>query len=112
MGRRCTSGRNNDGDVTANEICCLIPQPIVITLSPTEFNCDVSTFDITASVEAPVECSHEARECAWRRDIEKPDHRHRRLLRARRKRPDRRAAEKRDELAPSHVEHRFLPCQP
>jgi hypothetical protein len=34
---------------------------------------------------------------------EKPHHRHRRLLRARRERPrERRAAEQRDELAPSH----------
>jgi len=32
--------------------------------------------------------------------VEKPDHRHRGLLRARRKRPQRRAAEQRDEVAP------------
>ena len=39
-----------------------------------------------------------------RSDVDKPDHRHRRLLRARRKRPRRRrATEKRDELAPLHV---------
>ena len=35
--------------------------------------------------------------------VEKPDHRHRRLLRTRRERPrGRRAANKRDELAPPH----------
>ena len=34
---------------------------------------------------------------------EEPDHRHRRLLRARRKRPHRGAAKQRDELAPSHA---------
>jgi hypothetical protein len=35
------------------------------------------------------------------------------LLRTRRNRSrDRRAAEQRDELAASHVEHRFLPCLP
>src|SRR5262249_38078074 len=33
---------------------------------------------------------------------EKPDHRHRRLLRARRERPRGRPAEQRDELAPPH----------
>ena len=39
-----------------------------------------------------------------RRAVEEPDHRHRRLLRARRERPrDRRAAEQRDELAPPHA---------
>src|SRR6516162_997849 len=35
---------------------------------------------------------------------EEPNHRHRCLLCARRERPRRRAAEKRDEIAPSHVE--------
>src|SRR5262249_19111184 len=34
-----------------------------------------------------------------RRTVEEPDHRHRRLLRARRERPRRRAGEQRDELA-------------
>src|SRR5262249_16725377 len=39
----------------------------------------------------------------WRRTTgEKPNHRHRRLLRARRERPCGSAAEKRDELAPLH----------
>jgi len=49
-------------------------------------------------------------ECARTIDVrvrrytaEEPDHRHRRLLRARRERPRRRAAEKRDELATFHV---------
>src|SRR6266436_3198976 len=36
---------------------------------------------------------------------EHPDHRHRRLLRARRERPRGRATEKRNELAPPQVEH-------
>ena len=35
--------------------------------------------------------------------LEKADHRHRQLLRARREWPDRRTAEQRDELAPPHV---------
>jgi|SRR5215475_1182080 len=39
----------------------------------------------------------------WRAVVEKPNHRHRWLLRARRERPRRsRAAEKRDEVAPFH----------
>jgi len=43
---------------------------------------------------------------------EQADHRQRRLLRARRERPRyRRTADKRDEVAPFHVEHGdFLPC--
>jgi hypothetical protein len=109
--RRCTSGRNNDGHVTANQICCLLPQPIEITLCPTVFNRDVSTFDITAGVEAPVECSHEAGECAERRDIKEPDHRHCRLLRVRRKRPCGCYAAKRDDkFSPSDLDcHASLP---
>ena len=37
--------------------------------------------------------------------MEIPDHRHCRLLRARRERPSRRATKKRDEIAPPQVEH-------
>jgi len=48
--------------------------------------------------------------CVSPNKVEKPDHRHRRLLRARRDRPCSRAAEQRDELAPSYVKHgNFLP---
>src|SRR5262249_11360604 len=39
---------------------------------------------------------------ARRSGMQKPDHRHRRLLRAHRERPCRSAAEQRDELAPLH----------
>jgi hypothetical protein len=50
--------------------------------------------------------SHKVRAFSRRAAVEKSDHRHRRLLRARRERPcRRRAAQQRDELAPSHVEH-------
>src|SRR5262249_51329731 len=38
----------------------------------------------------------------WRTSFEIPDHRYRGLLRARRERPRRRAAEQRDEIAPPH----------
>jgi len=37
--------------------------------------------------------------------MEEPDHRHRRLLRARCDRPSRHATEQCDELAPPHTEH-------
>jgi len=74
-------------------------------IRPTVFNRDVSTFDITAGVEATVECSHETGKCAGRRDIEEPDHRRGRLLRVRRERPRHcRTAEQPDELAPLREE--------
>jgi hypothetical protein len=46
-------------------------------------------------------CSH-VRRRTGRTRLEKADHRHRQLLRARREWPDRRTAEQRDELAPPH----------
>jgi len=49
--------------------------------------------------------SDHTRGFAGRSAAEKADHWHRRLLRARRKRPRSRAAEQRDELAPPHAEH-------
>jgi hypothetical protein len=45
---------------------------------------------------------HEVRCVSKRRAAQKPDHRHRRLLRARRERPRRRAA-KQKEFAPSYA---------
>jgi hypothetical protein len=50
--------------------------------------------------QALAECGHKVRELPERRIPQKPDYRHRRLLRARRERPRSRAAEERDELAP------------
>src|SRR5262245_51316858 len=38
----------------------------------------------------------------WSPEVDQSDHRHRRLLRPRRQRPRRRAAEQRDDLAPTH----------
>src|SRR5262249_27435737 len=51
-------------------------------------------------VQPFLESGHEMNPFGGRPAIEKPDHRQR-LLRARRERPCRRAAEQRDELAPS-----------
>jgi hypothetical protein len=49
-------------------------------------------------IQALVECSQEVRESFARSTVEEPDHRHRRLLRARRERPRGcRAAEQRDD---------------
>jgi len=48
---------------------------------------------------------NERRVDSGRTAAEQSDHRKRTLLRARRERPSRRAAEQRDELAPSHAEH-------
>src|SRR5207249_10276626 len=53
--------------------------------------------------EAQAKCAQTARRGVRRSGVEKPDHRHRRLLRGRRERPrGRRTTNKRDELAPPH----------
>src|SRR5262245_29423090 len=62
---------------------------------------NVIAFDIACLLQALTKCAQTLRErCS---SAKKPNHRHRRLLRPRRERPRRRAAEQRDELAPSHV---------
>src|SRR5262249_48082605 len=62
----------------------------------------ITALDEARFVQAFAERGHDT--CAQLRHtgIDKSDHRHRRLLRARRERPRRRAAEQRDELAPIH----------
>ena len=66
--------------------------------------------DHDAIAEHVEERGHKKAKRIRRRAAEKPDHRHRRLLRARRDRSrGRRAAEQRDELAAPHVEHGGLP---
>src|SRR5262249_27521116 len=63
---------------------------------------DVLALDIAAILEATVKSAKTVRVRVRRLAVEKPDHRHRRLLRARRDRPRRRAAEQRDERATLH----------
>src|SRR5215470_18074336 len=70
-------------------------------MCPSVFDRHVSALDVTGVTQASVK-SREKLACQFERcEVEKPDHRHRRLLRARPERPRRRrAAEQRDELAP------------
>jgi hypothetical protein len=69
-------------------------------LAPAIFDRHILALDIAGFFQALKERAHKVREQVRRSTIEKPDHRHRRLLRTRRERPCRRAAEQRDELAP------------
>jgi hypothetical protein len=69
-------------------------RPLLLGMEPSGF------------AQALAECGDVGRERHGRCPIEEPDHRNRRLLRAGGERPRcRRSAEKRDELAASHVEH-------
>src|SRR5262245_23430616 len=82
---------------------CQLRQPVDLILGPAVFNRHVLAFDVASVFKALAECAQTILDQRVRRsDVEEPDHRHRRLLRARRERPRSRAADERDELAPSH----------
>src|SRR5262249_61314929 len=63
---------------------------------------DVLDLNKAGLLQALAQPAHALRERVRRCGVEKPDHRHRRLLRPRRERQRRRAAEQRDELAAPH----------
>ena len=73
---------------------------------------DVLPFEITAFLEALTERGHITRSDFRSPRVEKHDHRHRRLLRARHARPRRRAAECSQQFPPSDGDcHTPLPCE-
>src|SRR5262249_42507818 len=71
---------------------------------------NVATLAVSQIAQAVAKRCKIARSGGYRERGHDADHRHRRLLRARRERPSRgRAADQRDELAPSHVGHGLPP---
>src|SRR5262245_49760472 len=70
--------------------------------SPTEFDRHVPAFDVADFAQAHTERGDELCVALGCSAAQKPDHRHLRLLRARRERPRGRAPEQRDEVAPLH----------
>src|ERR1700730_2712837 len=96
--------RSDHRHLTAYQIGCEVGQSVGLVLRPAIVDRQILAFDITSFFQALAERA----QAVWvvkvgRIDAEKPDHRHRWLLRTRRERPGRRAAEKRDELAALHV---------
>src|SRR5262249_51585098 len=77
-------------------------QPIIVTVRPAVFDGYIAPLLIPGFGEALPEPVHPLRRIAGRNGAEESDHRHRRLLRARRNRPCRHAADQRDELASPH----------
>src|SRR5262249_38178253 len=73
-----------------------------MTLGPAVFDRHIAAFDEAGFAQALAKCGGKRSISCWRFTVEKPNHRHRRLLRTRRERPRRRAAEERDEVAPRH----------
>ena len=94
--------RGNNSHLTANEFGRQFRHPIVLAIRPTIFDRHVPALDMAGFVEALAERAQQVRMYVWRRAVEEPDHRHRRLLRARRERPCRRAAEKANEFTSFH----------
>ena len=109
FGRECARPATRYGDhphPAVHEIGCQLGKSGVLAFRPAEFQRHVLSFLITRLGEAFAKSGYLLGPLGGRAEIEKPDHRHRRLLRPRRKRPRRRrAAEQRDELAALSLDH-------
>src|SRR5262245_41781009 len=102
-GGRTVAERSNYGDTPTHQIGQQRRQSFVVIFRPAIFDCDTASFNVASGIEALAECSRQRCKGTRRAGVKEPDHRHRRLLRARRERPRRRrAAEQRDELAALH----------
>jgi hypothetical protein len=89
----CTLQDNDHGHLSANQFGDQRRQPIVSTLCPPVFNRDVLAFDVTDILQASTEIGEVLAVGFERCEVKKPDHRNRRLLRARHNRPRCRPAE-------------------
>src|SRR6516225_45153 len=102
-GRRGGRARGDYSDLSANQFGRQLRQSIVLVLGEAVDDRYVLALHIADVFEAQAECPQTVCHRVRRSGVEQPDHWHRRLLRARRKRPHgRRAAEQRDELASLH----------
>jgi hypothetical protein len=73
-----------------------------VTLCPAIIDTNILVLDKVSFEQALLDCAHGLHLYMRGPAAKEPDHRHRRVLRARCERPSRRAAEQRDELASSH----------
>src|SRR5947208_14640651 len=103
----CALQYNDHGYLTANQFSDQRRQRIVSTLRPAVFDRHVLVLDVTGVTQASAKSGEILAVRFERCKVKKPNHRHRRLLRARRARPSgSRTAEKIDELTPLHVSPR------
>src|SRR5262245_40835933 len=94
--------RSDHRHLTAYQIGCEVGQSVGLVLRPAILDHDILSLDVAGFTKALAECGQIACTIDRRRNAEESYYRHRWLLRSRCKRPRRRAAEQRDELAPSH----------
>ena len=103
--RDCRRGRACDDHsrLAAHQLRRHCGQLIVMSLGPTVFDRNIAPLHVTGFGQTLAEYRQRRRKRPRRTGVKKTDHRHRRLLRARRERPRGcLAAEKCDEVAPSH----------
>src|SRR5262249_16976844 len=100
--RRSAADCNDYRDPSGDKISRQYWQSVILTVGPTEGDVNVLAFDIARVPQSQPKCHLIPSRFARRPAAEEPDHRHRRLLRARRERACSRAAEQRYELAPLH----------
>ena len=95
--------RSDHCHLTAYQIGCEVGQSIGLVLRPAIFDRQILALDVTTFADASLERGHKVCTVGRRRAAEEPDHRHRRLLCARRERPRGcRAANQQDEVASLH----------
>src|SRR6516225_10292848 len=103
--RCCRAARcGDDGHLALHKLGHQCRHTIELILCPTIFDHDIAAIDETGFAEALTKCRGEMGASIGGALMEKPDHRHRRLLRERCERPRSRAAEQRDEVAASHFQ--------
>ena len=96
-------GCGNQAHPTADQVGDQLREPIIVILAPAVFDDYVATLDVASLAQPPPKCRDEIGARLRRTRVEISDHRQRRLLRTCRHRPSRcRAAEQRNEFAPSH----------
>src|SRR5262245_26374622 len=115
LGRKCcgeASGCDDHRDLPANKLGRKVGESLHL-LGPAVVDRHVLALDIAGFFEALAKSAQPLGNHFRRSDLEKPDHRHRRLLRARRERPRRRhAAERSYHFPPSDSDrHVALPCE-
>src|SRR5262249_42105544 len=101
-GRWVATDCHNDAHLLMHEVGDELCQPIVLTLCPPVLKGNILTLDKALFIDALTHNRNERRIEVGRTAAEQADSRKRTLLRARRERPRRRAAESEDELAPVH----------
>src|SRR5262249_33448948 len=87
-----TPGCSDYRYIATNQTGSELRQTVVPALGPAVFDDDVPALKISSVREAPAERANDGRRLVWRTTAKKPNHRHRWLLRACRKRPTCRSA--------------------